>query len=68
MTPVPSRESIVTHAHVVLDGADVRVTHAFLFGSVARGAHDETSDVDVLVVSPDFENVPGARRGRPFRD
>lgn len=26
------------------------------------------SDTDMLVVSPDFEGAPGARRGRPYRD
>jgi predicted nucleotidyltransferase len=68
MTTIPSREPIVDHLRAVLDEADVRVTRAVLFGSVARGEHDETSDTDVLVVSPDFEGIPGARRGRPLRD
>lgn len=35
-------------------GRRVRVQQAILFGSHARGAADEWSDVDVAVVSPDF--------------
>lgn len=33
----------------------------------ARGDHSKTSDVDVIVVSPDFEGLARAHRGRPFR-
>lgn len=68
MSTLPSRESTVAHVRAVLSDADVRVVRAVLFGSVARDEHGRTSDTDVLVVSPDFEGVPGARRGRPFRD
>jgi len=47
---------------------DVSVSRALLYGSVARGDHGTDSDVDILVVSPEFDDVAGARRGRPFRD
>lgn len=30
------------------------VTKAYLFGSMARGEADETSDIDVLVEDPEF--------------
>ena len=66
MTAVPSRESSVAHARS--SATPTFALRALPFGSVARGEHDETSDTDVLVVSPDVEGVPGARRGRPFRD
>ncbi len=39
-----------------------RVTRAFLFGSRARGDHFNDSDYDVIIVSPDFEGIPFARR------
>jgi len=35
----------------------VKVERAILFGSFARGEADEWSDVDLAVVSPDFERM-----------
>lgn len=67
-SPARSRATIVAHVREVLDRVPRRITHAVLFGSVARNEHSPTSDVDVIVVSPDFEGIAGARRGRPFRD
>ncbi|MFB6193493.1 MAG: nucleotidyltransferase domain-containing protein [Halobaculum sp.] len=61
-------DAVFDHLREILDRVDVRVERAIVFGSVARGDHDESSDVDVVLVSADFEGVPGAERGRPFRD
>jgi len=41
-----------------------RISRMLLFGSRARGEHLRTSDVDLIVVSPDFEGVPFLRRIR----
>lgn len=41
-----------------------RVTRMILFGSRARGDHLKTSDVDLIVVSPDFAGIPFLRRIR----
>ncbi|MGA2297181.1 MAG: nucleotidyltransferase domain-containing protein [FCB group bacterium] len=34
---------------------NIRITEALLFGSYAKGTNNEWSDIDVAVVSPDFE-------------
>ncbi len=41
-----------------------QITRMILFGSRARGEHLRTSDVDLLVVSPDFASMPFLRRIR----
>jgi len=43
---------------------EFRITRMILFGSRARGEHLCTSDVDLIVVSPDFAGVPFLRRIR----
>ena len=40
----------------------VRVEEAYLFGSYARGTWIKTSDVDLVVVSPDFRGMPYLER------
>jgi predicted nucleotidyltransferase len=35
----------------------IRVEQAILFGSRARGQRRETSDIDLLIVSSDFESL-----------
>ncbi|AFA40237.1 Nucleotidyltransferase domain protein [Pyrobaculum oguniense TE7] len=40
-----------------LEEAGFRVVEAYLFGSYARGDWLEESDVDLVVVSPDFEGT-----------
>lgn len=64
----PDRGALLAHVREVINRAEVDVERAIVFGSVARGDHSESSDVDVILVSPDFEGVPGAHRGRPFRE
>jgi predicted nucleotidyltransferase len=41
-----------------------RISKMILFGSRARGDHLRTSDVDLIIVSPDFEGIPFLRRIR----
>ncbi len=41
-----------------------RVERLILFGSRARGDHLLASDVDLIIVSPDFAGVPFLRRVR----
>lgn len=40
----------------------IRVTAAYLTGSVARGVEREGSDYDIILVSPDFAGVHRVRR------
>lgn len=43
---------------VSLLGNAVRVEAIILFGSYANGTPNEWSDVDIAVISPDFEGLP----------
>ena len=45
-----------------LEKRGVKVVEAYLFGSWARGDWLVDSDVDVVVVSPDFRGVPWLKR------
>lgn len=36
----------------------IDVSEAYLFGSVTRGLADENSDIDIAVVSRDFDGLP----------
>lgn len=65
---MPDRDALLQHVRKVIDRAEVDVERAIVFGSVARDDHSESSDVDIMIGAPDFKSVPGARRGRPFRD
>jgi uncharacterized protein len=46
----------------------IRVEAIVLFGSYARGTAHEWSDVDLAVISPDFEGVPINRRQETIAD
>ncbi len=46
----------------LLEEAGVRVREAYLFGSYARGDWLEDSDVDLVIVSDDFEGMPYLER------
>jgi predicted nucleotidyltransferase len=41
---------------------EIRVEAVVLFGSYVKGKPDEWSDIDVAVISPDFEGVRMSRR------
>ncbi|MBI2908181.1 MAG: nucleotidyltransferase domain-containing protein [Chloroflexi bacterium] len=40
-----------------LGSLGIQVTAVFLYGSHARGTHREDSDIDLIVVSPDFAKL-----------
>ena len=40
----------------------IRIERAYLFGSYAKGTWIKTSDVDLVVVSPDFRSMPFTKR------
>jgi predicted nucleotidyltransferase len=48
--------------------ARIRVEAIILYGSYARGTAYEQSDVDIAVISPDFEGVPMYRRQEVIAD
>lgn len=43
---------------------DIDLSLAIVFGSRARGDFTTDSDVDILLVSPDFESMPFAERSQ----
>jgi hypothetical protein len=45
--------------------AKLHLRAAAVFGSRARGDHWETSDIDLLVVSEDFQGMHSGQRPRP---
>ena len=49
---------------VGLVGKAVRVEAVVLYGSYANGSPDEWSDIDVAVISPDFEGIDMWKRQR----
>lgn len=40
----------------------MNLKEAYLFGSFAKGEQLEESDIDLVLVSPDFEGMPLSRR------
>ena len=53
----PDLDRIISGFLGLLSGA-VRVEAVVLYGSYVNGSPDEWSDIDVAVISPDFEGVP----------
>ncbi|MCH7835634.1 MAG: nucleotidyltransferase domain-containing protein [Chloroflexi bacterium] len=49
---------------VALLSKSVRVEVVILYGSYVNGSPDEWSDIDIAVISPDFEGVPMWERQR----
>ncbi|MFB6158079.1 MAG: nucleotidyltransferase domain-containing protein [Candidatus Nanohalobium sp.] len=47
---------------------NIELDELIVFGSRAREDYRESSDVDVLLVSPDFEDTNYYKRPRPFYD
>lgn len=56
-------ESIISGFVKLLSKA-VRVEAVILYGSYVNGSPDEWSDIDIAVISPDFEGLPMWERQR----
>jgi predicted nucleotidyltransferase len=61
VTTATDLDRIISEFVALLSKA-VRVEAIILYGSYVNGAPDEWSDIDIAVVSPDFEGVPMWRR------
>lgn len=59
-------ERVTANIESTADRTGVSLDELIIFGSRARGDHRPESDVDVLMVSPDFEGVPVYRRSKLF--
>lgn len=77
MAEIPDRTELIEiiNRYVVLVRQLVRVEAVYLFGSYAGGQPDKYSDIDLLIVSPDFGDdlfdeqvrLMGARRQVDYR-
>ena len=56
-TPRPEIAAIIARYCTQLEVMGIRVERAILFGSHARGEAKDSSDIDVLIVSSDFETL-----------
>lgn len=59
-------ERVTANLESTSDRIGVSLDELIIFGSRARGDHRPGSDVDVLMVSADFEGMPGYRRTKLF--
>lgn len=64
MVTTASELDRVISEFVSLLGKVVRVEAIILYGSYVNGSPDEWSDIDIAVISPDFEEVPLWERQR----
>ena len=56
-TPRPEITALIARYCTQLEAMGIRVDRAILFGSHARGEAKDGSDIDVLIVSSDFETL-----------
>lgn len=63
VTTATDLDKIISDFVALLSRA-TRVEAVVLYGSYANGSPDEWSDIDIAVVSPDFEGVPMWERQR----
>lgn len=59
-------ERVTASIEATADRTGVSLDELIIFGSRARGDYRPGSDVDILMVSPDFEGVPSYRRSKLF--
>ncbi len=52
---------------IELAGKEINIKHIYLFGSYARGTYSEYSDIDVAIVSDDFQGIPFYDRQRMIK-
>ncbi len=56
----PAIELVVRRYLRAAQDEGIRTTRAVLFGSYARGDADEWSDIDLVVIAPEFDALSGA--------
>lgn len=59
-------ERVTRTLRTTADEHDIALAELIVFGSRTREDYRPDSDVDVLVVSPDFEGVRNYERPKPF--
>jgi len=58
---------VAAHVRSIADSHGFEVAELIVYGSVARGDHTADSDVDVIIVSPDFAGTDFYARAADFR-
>ena len=58
---------VAAHVRSIADSHGFEVAELIVYGSVARGDHTADSDVDVIIVSPDFAGTDFYARAAEFR-
>lgn len=53
----PEIKALVNRYIQVLEKSDIRIQKAILFGSYASQKYDKWSDIDIALISDDFEGV-----------
>ena len=61
-TERPDIQTVIKQFAGALQNQGIHIDRIILFGSQARGDARENSDIDLLVVSPDFAQMPLYRR------
>jgi len=56
----------IEHLRELLRKSPIPIKSAFLFGSRARGDYLDESDWDIMIVSPEFANIPFPDRATVF--
>ena len=57
VAPATDLDKIISRFVALLSKA-ARVEAVILYGSFAKGTANESSDIDIAVISPDFEGLP----------
>ncbi len=58
----PELERVIARYREALSGLGVRVERVYLYGSYKEGTQSEGSDIDLVVVSSDFERLDDLKR------
>lgn len=58
MVKIPDKiKSIIDRYFILLRENNIQIKNAYLFGSYAKGNNNEWSDIDIAIVSDDFEGI-----------
>lgn len=56
----------VEHLRDIAATHGIAIDRLIVFGSRTREDYRDRSDIDILLVSPEFEDIPYYKRARPF--
>lgn len=65
MSPT-SPDPVIDHVRTIAEAHGIELSKIVVYGSRARGDHTGESDIDLVLVSPDFEGVEFHARATDF--